>query len=407
MLRQIWHYFGGIKVQEIDNGGNVFTVSRDGTESATHGGVWNWANPFGAPVGEASHDPDAGTDPGDEGAQGAILFNAATGTRNLTLACDGTPGRLIFLNLGTRTGNTMVPAGDGWSLLATSSTTSGTGHPYQQFVYWKIVGPYESFTSVDVVCTHLSGSGTNDRFIGRALNVAGEYPANPIIQVATSSGSTTLVGAAHEIATPALTGQAFEVRGIAFIQGRLTTYSTISVAGAGVGAWEEIDAERTAGATGIGIDEQQVIVPTTGQPSGTLTLGATSAVNMIFVTIQQKLDVDWWHFWLKLVPAADQGIESWGEIRPVIAGSPVPVWGGNLQPGRGYTIGQKGVTPGDAAVVKNLFRGARPWKMAGTKAEWLILVLGQDEDHAPNGKWQFWTYGGVPQRQPTWRFWKL
>jgi hypothetical protein len=39
---QIWNYFGGICVKVIDNKGNVYTTALDGTESATHGGSWNW-----------------------------------------------------------------------------------------------------------------------------------------------------------------------------------------------------------------------------------------------------------------------------------------------------------------------------------------------------------------------------
>jgi hypothetical protein len=111
-------------------------------------------------------------------------------------------------------------------------------------------------------------------------------------------------------------------------------------------------------------------------------------------------DSSWFRFWLKMVPDADSTIKAWGPL------SSFP-WGHTLEPGRGLTVGQMGVTPGDAKTVKNLFKGSRPWKLAGTKAEWLICVLGQDEDHAPDGTWENWTYNGAPSRPAAWRFWKL
>lgn len=111
-------------------------------------------------------------------------------------------------------------------------------------------------------------------------------------------------------------------------------------------------------------------------------------------------DTSWWRFWLKLVPAPDQGISGWGPL----SGMP---WGASLQPGRGLTIGQRGVSVGDCRTVRNLFRGDHPWKMAGTKPEWLVLVLGEDEAHAPDGTWRYWTQDGVPQRYAGWRYWRL
>lgn len=108
----------------------------------------------------------------------------------------------------------------------------------------------------------------------------------------------------------------------------------------------------------------------------------------------------WYRFWIKIVPAADQGIAGWGPL----SGHP---WGASLQPGRGFTIGQKGVTPGDCRVVKNLFRGDHPWHMSGTKPEWAVLVLGEDESPEPDGTWRYWTDNGTPTRAPGWRFWKL
>lgn len=383
MLYQIWNYFGGMTVREVDAAGNVFTTARDGTESVTHGGTWNWDAPQ-PDIDTPDHDFADGTDTGN------IL-----GSGSLILHCDGTPGSLVFLNIGTGDGNTVTPAsikGRGWNLAGTSVTTGGTGGPYRQFVYWRITGPYESFTQVEVACVATPVGGATNRFIGRAVNAPGVFASNPIVEVATAVGNGT------SIATPALAAPNLDSLGLAFIQGRLTTYSAVS------GGWTELDSERTAGSTGIGIDEQYIQMPKgSAVASGTLTLGATSAVNMIFVTVTQKPATPWYRFWLKLVPAPDQGIAAhptFGEVEAT---------GKTFGDARaaGMTWGQTGVTAGDAAVVKNLFRGEHPWKMAGTKAEWLVLVLGEDEAHAPDGTWKYWTENGTPTRYAGWRYWKL
>jgi hypothetical protein len=390
MLRQIWHYFGGIKAQEIDTGGNVYTVERDGTESATHGGFWNWDEPPPPVAGfddlaltPPAHDADAGTD------VGSLLFSGGIGTaQSLTLTCDGTPGRLIFLNLSTGIGNTMTPQGDGWDLVAENEVTSG----YVHRVYRKIVGPYESFTSVEVVCVN-GGLGVSNRAIGRAVNVPGVYrDGDVIVEVETAS---SLLAAPP---TPALAGTIFDVLGLGFFAGRTGTYSAVP-------GWTEIGAERVAGGPlGIGIDEQYTRVPVGGVPSDTLTTGGMTdpRTSMIFVSVRHKLPQDWFRFWLKLVPSASHGITSWGTWAQDEARG-TGTWGD----GNNETWGQTGVTPGDARVIENLFKGARPWKMAGTKAEWLIVVLGQDEAHEPDGTWGSWIYEGEPTRYEGWRYWKL
>ncbi len=110
-------------------------------------------------------------------------------------------------------------------------------------------------------------------------------------------------------------------------------------------------------------------------------------------------DQSWFRFWLRLMPDADQGIHSWGPL--------TGAWGGKVGgTGRGYTVGQTGVTPGDCATVRNLFRGEHPWKMAGTKPEWLVLAF-DDDPHEPDGTWHNWTYNGEPARDPALRYWKL
>jgi hypothetical protein len=393
MLRQIWQYFDGIKCQELDTGGNVYTIDVDGTESATHGGLWNWDVPT-VPVATAAHDASAGSDLGHgslENAVGAILVGPA-GTNTITINYDGTPGRLVFLHVGvgaTTTDGTIVTP-DGWSVAGESFSPTGTGSPYYSRVYWKIIGPYETDTVVTLSCTNNKVSG-NIRFIGRAVNVTGDFPADAVLEVATAADNGT------SIATPALAGQAVPVLGLLFVQGRLTTYS------AATGGWVELDAERTAGSTGIGIDEQSITVPTTGQASGTVTLGATSAINVIAVTVAHKTPQDWFRFWLKLVPGIDSPIKAHPTFDEVEA------TGKTFDDAEeaDETWGQQGVTGADARVVVNLFNGARPWNAAGTKPEWLIVVLGQDEDHEPDGTWASWTYGGVPTRYPGWRYWKL
>lgn len=384
MLFQIWNYFGGMTAREIDTGGNVYTIDRDGTKSATHGGLWNW-DVTTTPVATAVHDAAAGSDVPD------LLVGPGV-SASLVLHCDGSPGRLIFLHIGAGAldaNSTTVPAGDGWQLAATSEATVGTSAPCTSRLYWKIVGPYESFTSVAVACTN--NSAGNMRFIGRAVNVTGDFPAAPLLEVVTATGDGAL------IVTPALAGQAVPALGLLFVQGRLTTYS------AATGGWVELDAERTAGATGIGIDEQSVVVPTTGQGSGSITLGASSAVNMIAVTIAHKTPQDWYRFWLKLVPQSDQGVTAnmtFGQAQA--AGKTF----GQAQ-AADETWGQQGITHADTEVVRNLFQGDHPWKLAGTKPEWLVLVLGEDETPVPNGTWHNWTYNGAASRPAAWRFWKL
>ncbi len=621
MLYQIWNYFGGMTVREMDAAGNVFTRTRDGTESATHGGSWNWDS--AAPgTNQPVHDATAGSDVPD-----LLLNPGASG--DLVLHCDGTPGSLIFLHVGTGADTNIVEPeeikGRGWNLAAQSTTTAGTGHPYTSRVYWRITGPYESFTSVTVACANTQVLG-GVRFIGRAVNVPGVYTSAPIVEVAEAVGNGTSIytpqlaqdtphlqstgtsvsantASALDVPYPAVTvagdtfymhvvaragagdpaapagwslvggvvtgdgvnGRAYlfkrtavsdgteagttvslasfdtasvlvrmygfanvtgheqfidlnsagtnamdgptltpagdyrlcvsfvgvvrdgsfsmatsEIEGngsgasgpltggtwsravadattsgsngsllsgvhvapeslgdaissgsltsvqgatsgaiallglclvgnatvppipyptvaMLFAQGRLTTYSSATH------GWTEIDAERTAGATGIGIDEQYVIVPPCGQGPGVITLGATSAVNVIGVRVIPKLPAPWYRFWLKLVPEADQGIVAHPTFGEVEASGKTFA----QAEAEGMTWGQTGVTPGDAAVVKNLFRGDHPWKMAGTKAEWLVVVLGEDEAHAPDGTWRGFTYLGRPRRYAGWRYWKL
>lgn len=402
MLRQIWQYFGGIKAQEIDAGGNVFTVARDGAESATHGGFWNWDAPPppvpGFPVAgidptpdAAEHDATAGSDFGTpEGAGTGAVEVAASGAGTLTLHCDGTPGRLIFLNLvGNNTETTAVPRGEGWVLVATNVAPTGTGGPYTHHVYRKICGPYDTFTNVVVDCVN-GDTVDGAHFIGRAVNVPGVFTGDPVLEVVIADGDGTVV------ITPELAGQTFNTLALAFIAGRATTYTEMA-------GWAELGAERTDGAPGVAVCEQIALnAAGVGVAPVAVVLGATSAVSLIFVSVQHKVEQDWFRFWLKLVPESDQGIHSWGTWgEDAVRGT--GTWGD----GADETWGQTGVTPGDAAVVSELFRGDHPWHMAGTKPEWLIVVLGQDEAHEPDGTWADWIYEGEPTRYEGWRYWKI
>lgn len=376
MLRQVWNYFGAMACDEIDTGGNVYSIDSAGAESATHGGEWNW-DVTETPVATAALDASAASDSctGSLEASPSLLIGpGSTGT--FTCHCDGTPGRLIFLHVGSRQSAdvTVTPPDDTWTLLAQSDATVGTGAPYGAWLYYKIVGPYESFTTATITCTNNLGAG-NARFIARAVNVTGVFPADPILEVQTSTGSGT------SIATPALAGQAVPALGLLFVQGRLTTYSDAS------DGWTELGAERTAGATGIGIDQQYVTVATTGQAAGTVTLGATSAANVFAVTIKHKTPQDWFRFWLAL-RAADPTFNTQTD-----AGADVP----------GAAMGMSGMSAGDASVLRNLFTGARPWKMAGTRAEWAVISAdGSSPD--PDGTWGNWSknVGGTQvQARPT------
>lgn len=65
-------------------------------------------------------------------------------------------------------------------------------------------------------------------------------------------------------------------------------------------------------------------------------------------------------------------------------------WGGGTfadAVAAGYTIGQQGVTAGDGRAMRGLLVSRRPWKPAGSRAEWKILSFDGTEP-APDGAWQ-------------------
>jgi hypothetical protein len=98
----------------------------------------------------------------------------------------------------------------------------------------------------------------------------------------------------------------------------------------------------------------------------------------------------------------------WVVLRTIPGVSPGPLigdpalWDGTVGPdGRGYTIGQYGVTPEDIAAMRELVLGATPWKPAGTRAEHVVLVF-DNTFPVPTGNWQTQI-----NRDPAFRYWSL
>lgn len=79
-------------------------------------------------------------------------------------------------------------------------------------------------------------------------------------------------------------------------------------------------------------------------------------------------------------------------------GSP-ELWGGALGLGT-YTIGAVGLQPGDADAMRSLVRGARAWKPAGTRAEWLVLSL-DGSAPMPDATWANWSANVAGVQTPT------
>jgi hypothetical protein len=70
------------------------------------------------------------------------------------------------------------------------------------------------------------------------------------------------------------------------------------------------------------------------------------------------------------------------------------LWGGTIGT-PGYCVGMVGVTPDDMRTMKKLFRAPRPWKPAGTRAEWLMISIDGTSLEtmlaAPDGTWRNWS----------------
>lgn len=100
-------------------------------------------------------------------------------------------------------------------------------------------------------------------------------------------------------------------------------------------------------------------------------------------------------FWVLLanIPGVSPG--------PLI-GDPA-LWGGTVGPdGRGYTIGQYGVTPDDIAAMRELVLGETPWKPAGTRAEYVVVMFTNGIPPNPT-----WNWDDQINRDPAYRYWSL
>ena len=85
------------------------------------------------------------------------------------------------------------------------------------------------------------------------------------------------------------------------------------------------------------------------------------------------------------------------------------LWGGTWGT-PGYTYGQIGAVGDDALAIRRMLTG-RAWKMAGSRAEWLVVSLTADPEIHPDGTWRHWSrqVDGVqtPARDATCRYWSL
>jgi hypothetical protein len=104
----------------------------------------------------------------------------------------------------------------------------------------------------------------------------------------------------------------------------------------------------------------------------------------------------WSRFWLGLdfYMHPEMGVTEHEEI-----GSDT-LWGGTLA-GADTTIGLNGITHEDVQAMRRLVRGKQPWKPAGTRAEYAIVLHGEDSV-IPDGTWDDWR-----NRNPFLRYWYL
>jgi hypothetical protein len=102
-----------------------------------------------------------------------------------------------------------------------------------------------------------------------------------------------------------------------------------------------------------------------------------------------------YRFWVVLanIPGVSPG--------PAI-GDPA-LWDNTVGPvGRGYTIGQYGVTPDDIAAMRDLVLGATAWKPAGTRAEHIVVMFANGVPPNPTWDWDLHA-----NRNPAYRYWSL
>lgn len=86
-------------------------------------------------------------------------------------------------------------------------------------------------------------------------------------------------------------------------------------------------------------------------------------------------------------------------------------YGATWDPDSDYTIGQLGAVPADALALRRLLTGDHSWKPAGSRGEWLVMLIGA-ADVTPDAAWARWSYVdglGVRQRarSDAARYWRL
>ena len=86
-------------------------------------------------------------------------------------------------------------------------------------------------------------------------------------------------------------------------------------------------------------------------------------------------------------------------------------YGGTWDPGSSYTIGQLGALAGDADALRRMLAKPFPWKPAGSRGEWLVMLL-DAADVTPDATWARWSrIDGdglrVETRSSSARYWRL
>lgn len=93
------------------------------------------------------------------------------------------------------------------------------------------------------------------------------------------------------------------------------------------------------------------------------------------------------------VPATPRWARGW-IILHATDGQYIPhvEWGeaGDPEWGSGIAWGGRGFTPDEISSVRALVRGRNPWRMAGSRAEWLIVEPPGVTVSEPDGTWRYW-----------------
>lgn len=104
----------------------------------------------------------------------------------------------------------------------------------------------------------------------------------------------------------------------------------------------------------------------------------------------------WSRFWLVLRPPSSL-MTAWDGLEGA--------WGGDLRGGRGYTLGQQGVTPDDVRAMRDFFVGSVSWKPAGTLTDYIVVAL-DGATLAPDGTWATIAGRYAAERAGA-RFWRV